>query len=84
MASEIEKTNLEAHVEIDDRNHLELQNQIDYLKETVDRLAKELDEIGDALTESNDSRHKQMITIAGTVIGVLFSALVGTLTQLLK
>ena len=79
-----EKTSLEAHVEIDERRHSEMESKLERLQKEVEELQDLLEETKRGITSEHEARQKQMITIAGTIIGVLLSALIGTIMQLIK
>jgi phage shock protein A len=79
----IEKQNLEAHVELCAERYDQLKGSVDTLNNRVTTMEGHLIEIKTSINAGNDSRQKQMLTAAVSVIGVLIAGIIGLVTHLL-
>ena len=82
MATEIEKQNLEAHVELCAERYRSLEDKLNVLESKVERLEEHVVFIRDKLSAGPDRAHKTIITIGTTVIGVLITAVIGLIIKL--
>jgi tetrahydromethanopterin S-methyltransferase subunit G len=84
--TDIEKKSLEAHVELCAERYKSLESRLDKVNERIDDLDTKIDtkinkmeatleRIVDKLDNVQDDRNKQLITWAGTAIGILTTAL---------
>lgn len=65
-ATELEKTNLEAHVDLCQQRYMQLEGRLTKIEEKVDHIHKDI-------TEGQKSMTKVLIGTAGTVIAGLLS-----------
>jgi predicted nucleic acid-binding Zn-ribbon protein len=75
--TEIEKQNLEAHVEICAVRYSNLETKIDNLEHRMDKLEGHLVDIKESLTGKVDGQNKQTISIIVSVFGVILAGLIG-------
>ena len=95
--TEIEKQNLEAHVEICAVRYASLETKLDNLEHRIDKVELHLIDIKDRLTASlqpqqqqskadapkeNADPYKTMIAIGTTIIGVLITGIITLLVKL--
>jgi hypothetical protein len=80
--TDIEKENLEAHVELCAERYKQLETKLDGLEVRMDKLEEHVVFIRQHLAESGNQQNKQLITIGTTVIGVLMTAVIGLLVHL--
>jgi predicted nuclease with TOPRIM domain len=76
MAVELEKQNLETHVELCALRYSNLENKLNNLEEKVEKLEEHMVFIRDRLSAAPNSANKTLITIGTTVIGVLISGII--------
>jgi predicted nuclease with TOPRIM domain len=76
MAADLEKQNLETHVELCALRYSNLENKLNNLEEKVEKLEEHMVFIRDRLSAGPDSSNKTLITIGTTVIGVLISGII--------
>ena len=65
----LEKTNLEAHVDLCQHRYLNLENRLTKIEDKVSR-------VHDDIIEGNKSMTKVMVGVAGTVVAGLLSTIV--------
>jgi predicted nuclease with TOPRIM domain len=82
MATQIEKQNLEAHVELCAERYKSLEDKLGVLETKVERLEEHVVFIRDKLSSTPDKAHKTIITIGTTIIGVLITAVIGLIIKL--
>jgi len=96
IATEIEKQNLEAHVEICAVRYASLEAKLNHLEDRMDRVEEHLVDIKTVLatTQANQSKeqsapkgedanpYKTMIAIGTTIIGVLITGIITLLVKL--
>lgn len=75
--TEIEKENLEAHVELCAVRYATLETKLNSLEDRMDKLEVHLVDIKKAITSSADSSHSRTISILVSVLGIILSALLG-------
>jgi predicted nucleic acid-binding Zn-ribbon protein len=75
--TEIEKENLEAHVEICAVRYANLETKIDNLENRMDKLEGHLVEIKDALTNKLEGQNKQTLGFVVSIFGVILAGLIG-------
>lgn len=80
--TDIEKKNLEAHVELCAERYAALENKLDNLDERMTVIERHIVEIKESITNKTGGINKQMITIGTTVVGVMFTAVISLLIHL--
>ena len=80
--TDIEKKNLEAHVELCAERYAALENKLDNLDERMTVIERHVIEIKDSITNKTGGINKQMITIGTTIVGVMFTAVISLLIHL--
>ena len=81
-ASDIEKENLEAHVELCAERYRQLNMKLDTLDTKVTSMEGMISDIKNSLSEANDKHNRQLITIGTSVIVVLIGAIITLLVAL--
>ena len=81
-ASDIERENLEAHVELCAERYRQLNMKLDSLDNKVTAMEGMISDIKTSLSEANDKHNRQLITIGTSVIVVLIGAIVSLLVAL--
>ena len=81
--TEIEKQNLEAHVEICAVRYSNLETKIDNLEHRMDKLEGHLVDIKESLTSKVDGQSKQTVSIIVTIFGVILAGLIGFISNAL-
>ena len=79
--TEIEKKNLEAHVELCAERYNNLETKLDNLETRMDKLEGHMMDIKRSLTTNEHTRNGQMIKFGITVIGVLTAAVIAFLSK---
>jgi chaperonin cofactor prefoldin len=95
ITTEIEKQNLEAHVEICAVRYASLENKLNYLETRIDKVEAHLIDIKTALVSKAEVKtdqsapkgedanpYKTMIAIGTTIIGVLITGIITLLVKL--
>ena len=80
--TDIEKKNLEAHVELCAERYAALENKLDNLDERMTVIERHIVEIKESITNKTGGINKQMITIGTTIVGVMFTAVISLLIHL--
>lgn len=83
-ASEIEKENLEAHVELCAERYRQLNVKLDNLDQKVSTMESMISDIKNTLSEANDKHNRQLITIGTSIIVVLIGAIITLVVALNK
>lgn len=83
-ASDIEKENLEAHVELCAERYKQLNLKLDSLDNKVSTMESMVSDIKTALAEANDKHNRQLITIGTGIILSLIGAIITLLVALNK
>lgn len=81
-ASDIEKENLEAHVELCAERYRQLNLKLDSLGDKVSTMESMISDIKNTLSDANDKHNRQLITIGTSIIVVLIGAIVTLLVAL--
>lgn len=81
-ASDIEKENLEAHVELCAERYKQLNMKLDSLDNKVTGMEGMISEIKNTLSEANDKHNRQLITIGTSLIVVLLGAMITLIVNL--
>lgn len=81
--ADIEKENLEAHVELCAERYKNLETKLDILDRRMTTLEKYVVEIKEGLSAQSLGVNKQIIAIGTTIIGVLIAAIFGLVTNVL-
>ena len=79
--TEIEKENLEAHVELCAVRYGSLENKLDNLEQRMDKLELHLVDIKNSLADRVAGSDKQTISIFTTMMGVVLAGLIGFITH---
>ena len=82
--TDIEKQNLEAHVELCAERYNQLNQKLDNLDKRLTTVEDHLVAIRDSITNKTGGIDKQLITIGTTVLGVLATAVIGLLIHLIN
>jgi chromosome segregation ATPase len=82
--TDIEKQNLEAHVELCAERYSQLNEKLDNLDRRLTTVEEHLLVIRDSITNKTGGINKQLITIGTTVLGVLATAVIGLLIHLVN
>ena len=75
--TEIEKQNLEAHVEICAVRYSNLETKIDNLEHRMDKLEGHLVDIKESLTAKVAGQDKQTVSALVSIFGVILAGLIG-------
>jgi hypothetical protein len=81
-ASDIEKENLEAHVELCAERYKQLNVKLDSLDNKVTAMEGMISDIKNTLSEANDKHNRQLITIGTSLIVVLIGAMITLIVNL--
>ncbi len=84
MSTNIEKTNLEAHVELCAERYEKLESKIQSVETKVERLETHVLEIKQALSGAGDKQSKQLIAIGTAIISVLITGLITVLVHFIN
>ncbi len=79
--TEIEKQNLEAHVELCAVRYGSLENKLNNLEQRMDKLEIHLVDIKNSLADRVAGSDKQTISIFTTMMGVILAGLIGFITH---
>ena len=74
--TDIEKTNLEAHVELCAERYDNLDTKLTNLEARMNKVEDHLVDIKTALSNQDSSQYRTLITIGTTIIGVLITGLI--------
>jgi predicted nucleic acid-binding Zn-ribbon protein len=74
--------NLEAHVELCAERYKQLENKLTDVEQRLDKVENHLIEIKDTITNKTSGIDSRFITIGTTILGVMFSAIIGLLVHL--
>lgn len=83
-ASDIEKENLEAHVELCAERYKQLNMKLDSVDSKVSVMEGMISEIKNSLASDNDKHNRQLITIGTGIILSLIGAIITLLVALNK
>lgn len=78
----IEKKNLEAHVELCAERYATLNSKLSDLDERMTVIESHIVEIKESITNKTGGITKQMIAIGTTIVGVMFTAIITLLIHL--
>lgn len=84
MATNIEKNNLEAHVELCAERYDKLETKLDSLEKKVEGLETHVIEIKQVLAGAGDKQSKQIIAIGTAIISVLITGLITVLVHFIN
>lgn len=82
--TDIEKTNLEAHVELCAERYAALEQKLDSLDERLDKVESHVVEIKESINHKTGGINKTLFTAAMTIIGVMFTAIITLLIKLIS
>jgi tetrahydromethanopterin S-methyltransferase subunit G len=82
-STDIEKENLEAHVELCAERYRQLETKLDGLEKRMDKLEEHVVFIRGHLAETGNLQNKQLITIGTTIIGILMTSVIGLIVHLI-
>jgi len=83
-AADIEKENLEAHVELCAERYRQLNMKLDSLDNKVTAMEGMISDIKNTLSDSSDKHNRQLITIGTSLIVVLIGAIITLVVNLPK
>jgi hypothetical protein len=83
-ASDIERENLEAHVELCAERYKQLNLKLDSLDNKVTAMEGMISDIKNSLSDANDKHNRQLITIGTSVIVVLIGAIISLVVALTR
>lgn len=78
----IEKKNLEAHVELCAERYSSLETKLEHLDDRMTVIEQHIVDIKEGITNKTGGITKQMITIGTTIVGVMFTAIITLLIHL--
>ena len=78
----IEKKNLEAHVELCAERYKNLDHKLSNLDNRMNVIEGHIVDIKDSITNKTGGINKQMIAIGTTILGVMFTAIISLLIHL--
>lgn len=81
-ASDIERENLEAHVELCAERYKQLNMKLDSLGDKVSAMEGMISDIKNSLSEANDKHNRQLITIGSGLILTMLGAIITLLVNL--
>ena len=81
-STNIEKKNLEAHVELCAERYEALDNKLNHLDNRMTKLEEHIVDIKDTIANKTGGIDKQTITIGTTILGVMFTAIITLLIHL--
>lgn len=81
-ASDIERENLEAHVELCAERYKQLNMKLDSLGDKVSAMEGMISDIKNSLSEANDKHNRQLITIGSGLILTMLGAIITLLVHL--
>lgn len=84
MATNIEKNNLEAHVELCAERYEKLETKLESLEKKVEGLETHVIDIKQALAGAGDKQSKQLIAIGTAIISVLITGLITVLVHFIN
>jgi len=83
-STNIEKKNLEAHVELCAERYTALDNKLTNLDTRMTKLEQHIVDIKDSIANKTGGIDKQTITIGTTILGVMFTAIITLLIHLVS
>ena len=84
MATNIEKNNLEAHVELCAERYEKLETKLESLEKKVEGLETHVIDIKQVLAGAGDKQSKQLIAIGTAIISVLITGLITVLVHFIN
>lgn len=81
MSTNIEKTNLEAHVELCAERYEKLEHKLEAVEKKVEQLEHHIIDIKQTLAGAGDRQSKQLIAIGTAIISVLITGLITILVN---
>jgi predicted nucleic acid-binding Zn-ribbon protein len=81
-STDIEKENLEAHVELCAERYKQLESRIAGIDKRLENVEEHLVAIRDTISHKSSNTDKQFITIGTSVLGILLTAVIGLLVHL--
>ncbi len=84
MSTNIEKTNLEAHVELCAERYEKLETKLETVEKKVEQLETHIIDIKQTLAGAGDRQSKQLIAIGTAIISVLITGLITVLVHFIN
>ena len=81
-STEIEKENLEAHVELCAERYKALDNKLTHMERRLDNVEEHVVAIRDAINKSTGGINKQTINILAGITGILLTTILGILMHI--
>lgn len=74
--TDIEKQNLEAHVELCAERYKNLETKLNSLEDRMDKFEAHLVDIKNSLSNNDQGQYKTMITIGTSILGVMIAGVI--------
>jgi predicted nuclease with TOPRIM domain len=84
VSTNIEKTNLEAHVELCAERYEKLETKLNAVEKKVEQLETHIIDIKQTLAGAGDKQSKQLIAIGTDIISVLITGLITVLVHFIN
>jgi predicted nuclease with TOPRIM domain len=84
VSTNIEKTNLEAHVELCAERYEKLETKLNAVEKKVEQLETHIIDIKQTLAGAGDKQSKQLIAIGTAIISVLITGLITVLVHFIN
>jgi len=84
VSTNIEKTNLEAHVELCAERYEKLESKLETVEKKVEQLEHHIIDIKQTLAGTGDRQSKQLIAIGTAIISVLITGLITILVNFIN
>jgi hypothetical protein len=84
VSTNIEKTNLEAHVELCAERYEKLETKLETVEKKVEQLETHIIDIKQTLAGAGDRQSKQLIAIGTAIISVLITGLITVLVHFIN
>jgi chaperonin cofactor prefoldin len=75
MSTDLEKTNLEAHVDLCQQRYQELERRLSRVEWRLDNIENMLQEIKAGIFEAHKAEKSHLLTVAGAIITVLLGVI---------
>ena len=81
--SEIEKKNLEAHVELCAQRYGALEEKLCSIDKKVETLDKKIEEVKECVQKMDDKQYERIINWAGVIISILLAVIAWLISELI-
>lgn len=83
MTPELEKTNLEAHVELEKVREIVTNNQLENIESRIEGIISDIEDIKESIKKLNETRNSQIINTGAVIITLLLTILGALLIKVL-